>query len=224
MIELSKVSKMAMEAGVSPEVVVMEAYQMIILNEMSEFGVCKNLVFKGGTALRLGYQAWRFSEDLDFSVIKKVEFVEFKRMMTIIAKHYVEMEVDEIYNRKNTLFARLVVQAGKYRVGVKVEISKRRERWENGKDYEYKMLKSPVSWLQPYLKTTTLQRIYKDKLRLTGERKKPRDWFDLWFLAEKLDKKFDKKVRVDKKLMMDRVRFLLPKSKRFILDEFEYED
>jgi hypothetical protein len=56
------------------------------------------------------------------------------------------------------------------------------------------------------------------------ERKKPRDWFDLWFLAQKLDKKFSKKVRVDKKLMVDRVRFLLPKSKRFILDEFEYEN
>ena len=224
MIELNKLSQMARKEGVSPEVVVMEAYQMVILNEMSEFGVAKNLVFKGGTALRLGYQAWRFSEDLDFSVIKKVEFVEFKKMMTKMAKHYVEMEVDEIYNRKNTLFARLVVQAGKRRVGIKVEISKRLKKWESGKDFEYKMLKSSVSLLQPYIKTATLGRIFSDKLRLVEERKKPRDWFDLWFLTQKLDRKFERKVKVDKRLMLDRVRFLLPKSKRFILDEFEYED
>ena len=141
-----------------------------------------------------------------------------------MAKRYQEREVEYIYNRKNTLFARLVVQAGKWRVGIKVEISKRQEKWVSGKDYDYKMLKSPVSWLQPYIRIVTLGRIYKDKLRLVEERKKPRDWFDLWFLAQKLDKKFSKKVRVDKKLMVDRVRFLLPKSKRFILDEFEYEN
>ena len=224
MIELDSVRAMAKKEEVSPEVVVMENYQMTVLNEMSEFGMAKNLVFKGGTALRLGYQAWRFSEVLDFSVLGKISFGEFKRMMVSVAKRYQEMEVDDIYNRKNTLFARLVVQAGKWRVGIKVEISKRQEKWVSGKDYDYKMLKSPVSWLQPYIRIVTLGRIYKDKLRLVEERKKPRDWFDLWFLAQKLDKKFSKKVRVDKKLMVDRVRFLLPKSKRFILDEFEYEN
>ena len=118
----------------------------------------------------------------------------------------------------------VVVQAGKRRVGIKVEISKRLKKWESGKDFEYKMLKSSVSLLQPYIKTATLGRIFSDKLRLVEERKKPRDWFDLWFLTQKLDRKFERKVKVDKRLMLDRVRFLLPKSKRFILDEFEYED
>ena len=81
MIELDSVRAMAKKEEVSPEVVVMENYQMTVLNEMSEFGVAKNLVFKGGTALRLGYQAWRFSEVLDFSVLGKISFGEFKRMM-----------------------------------------------------------------------------------------------------------------------------------------------
>lgn len=224
MIELNEVPELARNAGVSPEVVVMEAYQMAILSDMGEFKLAKKLIFKGGTALRLGYQAWRFSEDLDFSCLEKIQFSQFKEMMIAIAKRYPEVVVDDVYDMKKTLFARLVVQAGKWRVGIKVEISKCFEEWKSGKDFEYKMLRSPVSLLQPYLKTTTLERMYADKLRMVKERKKPRDWFDVWFLSQKLDKKFSKKVNVSKKLMLDRVRFLLPKHKRFMLSEFEYED
>jgi len=39
-----------------------------------------------------------------------------------------------------------------------------------------------------------------------------------------LGKKWDRKVDVSRKLMEDRVRFLLPKEKRAVLNEFIYED
>jgi len=223
MIELDKLLQLARNTGVSLDVMIMEAYQMLLLNDISESVISKNLILKGGTCLRLGYQAWRFSEDLDFSWLKKIEFSKFKQVITAIAKRYPEVVIDDIYDMKKTLFARLVVQIGKRRVGIKIEVSKRFEEWRRGEDYDYKMLKSPASPLQPYLKISTLKKIYADKLRMVEERKKPRDWFDLWFLSQKLDKKFGKKVGVSKKLMLDRVRFLLPKSKRFILNEFEYE-
>lgn len=144
MIELDKLLQLAKNMGVSLDVMIMEAYQILLLNDIGESVISKNLILKGGTCLRLGYQAWRFSEDLDFSWLKKIEFSKFKQVITATAKRYPEVIINDIYDMKKTLFARLVVQIGK-------------------------------------------------------------------------------KVGVSKKLMLDRVRFLLPKSKRFILNEFECE-
>lgn len=224
MVESSRVKILSERLGVSEAVVLMEAYQMVILNELSELPLAKWLVFKGGTCLKLVHGSYRFSEDLDFSVIKTISFSEFKRAIKKIVTRYPDLELDEVYNRPQTLFARIVAVHGPHRVGIKVEISKRRQRWVKDKDYLVKVVQSPTSGLKPLWKVATVEKIYQDKLKAAKSRKKPRDWFDLWFLSQVLDKAWSRKVNVSQKLMEDRVRFLLPKAKRFVLKEFEYEN
>ncbi|PIS14651.1 hypothetical protein COT64_01510 [Candidatus Shapirobacteria bacterium CG09_land_8_20_14_0_10_39_12] len=56
-----------------PENVVREEYETIFLKALLESRWGKCLVFKGGTALRLAYQSLRFSEDLDFALIRKID-------------------------------------------------------------------------------------------------------------------------------------------------------
>lgn len=216
--------KLAVELGISPEVVLMEAYQMAILDSLAAVGLSKYLVFKGGTCLRLAHQSFRFSEDLDFSVLKPISFSDFKKQMTTITNKYPEMKLEDIFNMKETLFAKFIVSAGGRKVGIKIEISKRKEIWRSEKDYRLILLQSPVSGLTPLIYSATLERIYSDKLKAVKNREKPRDWFDLWFLSQKLNKKWRKNIPLSKKLMLDRVRFLLPKSKRLILEEFDYEN
>mgnify|MGYP001590663941 CR=1 FL=1 len=224
MIDYVAAAKLAVELGVSPEVAIMEAYQMAILDGLAAAQLSKCLVFKGGTCLRLGHQSFRFSEDLDFSVLKPVSFPDFKNRMVMIIKKYPEIRLEDIFNMKETLFAKFVVSAGGRKVGIKIEISKRRESWLQEKDYQLKLLQSPASSLTPLIYSATLERIYADKLKAVKNREKPRDWFDLWFLSQKLNKKWRKKIPLSKKLMLDRVRFLLPKPKRLILEEFDYEN
>lgn len=224
MIDYTIAVKLAVELGVSPEVVVMEAYQMAILDSLAAVGLSKYLVFKGGTCLRLAHQSFRFSEDLDFSALKPISFSDFKKQMTMIVNKYPEMKLEDIFNMKETLFAKFIVSAGGRKVGIKIEISKRKEAWRSEKDYRLILLQSPASDLTPLIYSATLERIYSDKLKAVKNREKPRDWFDLWFLSQKLNKKWRKNIPLSKKLMLDRVRFLLPKSKRLILEEFDYEN
>lgn len=224
MIDYTIAVKLAVELGISPEVVLMEAYQMAILDSLAAVGLSKYLVFKGGTCLRLAHQSFRFSEDLDFSVLKPVSFPDFKKQMTTIINKYPEMKLEDIFNMKEALFAKFIVSAGGRKVGIKIEISKRKEIWRSEKDYRLILLQSPASGLTPLIYSATLERIYSDKLKAVKNREKPRDWFDLWFLSQKLNKKWRKNIPLSKKFMLDRVRFLLPKSKRLILEEFDYEN
>jgi predicted nucleotidyltransferase component of viral defense system len=224
MIEPARVKTLSEKLGVSESVVFMEAYQMVILDELSELPLAKWLVFKGGTCLKLVHGSYRFSEDLDFSVMKTVSFTEFARAIKRAVAHFPELVLDEVFNRPETLFARIVAVHGPHRVGIKVEISKRLTGgWVKDKDYTVKVVQSPTSSLKPLWKVATIEKIYEDKLKAVESRRKPRDWFDLWFLSQVLGKPWSKKVNVSRKLMEDRVRLLLPKAKRLILKEFEYE-
>ena len=68
--DLIAAQTLSQKLQISLEQVVREEYEILLLKEIfeSEFGA--NLVFKGGTALRLVYNSPRFSEDLDFTLIK----------------------------------------------------------------------------------------------------------------------------------------------------------
>lgn len=66
---------------------------------------------------------------------------------------------------------------------IKIEISKRKTR--NYK-WNLKLLSSPATAVQTLAQVATLEQIYKDKLSCLKERAKPKDLFDLWYIAQKL--------------------------------------
>lgn len=223
MIDPIQAERLANSIGVSPEVVIMEAYQMSLLDDLGATSLSKRLVFKGGTCLRLAYNSFRFSEDLDFSCLKPISFKDFSQTITKISAKYPETKIVDLFDMKQTLFAKIAVSIGRWQVGIKIEVSKRRENWREDNDYHLKLLQSSISSLTPLLFTATLTKIYQDKILAVKFRQEPRDWFDLWYLSQKLDKPWSGKISLSKKLMSDRVRFLLPKSKRQILEKFKYE-
>lgn len=224
MIDQSRTRELANRIGVSPEVVIMEVYQMVLLDELSGTPLSKKLVFKGGTCLRLAYNSFRFSEDLDFSLTAAVRFSDFSAAVRRIAAKYPSITIVDLFDMKQTLFVKFAVSVADWQIGVKIEISKRKEPWRKSQDWQLKILQSPASHLYPLMRVATIERIYQDKIKTIAARRKPRDWFDLWFLSQKLDKPWMGKILLPKKLMLDRVRFLLPKSKRRILEEFDYEN
>jgi predicted nucleotidyltransferase component of viral defense system len=60
-----------------------EFLQILILKIIYDTGFMANLVFTGGTALRILFDLRRFSEDLDFSLVhrKNYDFVDFSRTL-----------------------------------------------------------------------------------------------------------------------------------------------
>jgi len=67
MLSLEDLKRLSAELKIDRERIAREYYELLVLNEISEKSWSKNLIFKGGTALRLAYGSPRFSDDLDFS-------------------------------------------------------------------------------------------------------------------------------------------------------------
>lgn len=58
------------------------------------------LIFKGGTALRLAYKSPRFSDDLDFALLKKLDINQFFRTMSIISKN-LGIRINDKWEKRN---------------------------------------------------------------------------------------------------------------------------
>ena len=61
-----------------------EILQEVILSALSRSGFFKEAAFYGGTALRIFYDLDRFSEDLDFSLLKKDENFSLEKYFSFI--------------------------------------------------------------------------------------------------------------------------------------------
>ncbi len=124
-----------------------EYLQHIILKIISDSGFKNNLIFTGGTALRLIYKTNRFSEDLDFSLINKKGYTLEKLIKKIdigLKKFGFFIEIKKIQNETiNSFFIRfsnilqllnLAVQPNQ-KLSIKIEIDTNPPR--GGKIQEY---------------------------------------------------------------------------------------
>lgn len=206
------ITKMAKELQISPVEIIREEMEIYILNWISQSILCKRIVFKGGTALRLVYGSPRFSQDLDFSLIKKIDFNEFRNLIKKIVSNRNELSLKDIYDKRNTLFALLLVknQLLNQSFSIKIEISKKKYRLTD-KDYQLKAAKSPTSILTPLVYSYSLERILYEKKLAVKTRSEPRDYFDTWWLGEKLGIKIDlKKPGIHRGKFMGEISQLLP--------------
>ena len=65
---------------------VKEVMQEIVLCGLSRSGFFKSAAFYGGTALRIFYGLDRFSEDLDFSLVKKEETFDLEKYFAVLKR------------------------------------------------------------------------------------------------------------------------------------------
>jgi len=170
---------------------VREYFQHIFLSELYKLPWSENLLFKGGTALRIIYGSPRFSEDLDFSAfpvtdrtIKK--FVEdlFIGVLLKIERMGIQVELGQKSDKTSGgYFGVATFSMPGYRpVGVEMNVSAR-----NGRD-----IKGEVdSIANDFVPTYTLIHLPQEELveeKVFGalrERKKPRDFCDLYFIMRK---------------------------------------
>lgn len=176
------------------------------------FGFAKdpNLVFKGGTALSKVYfpKIWRLSEDLDFSLIRGELKEVLGNVGTILAdvknKSNIEFILKGSYINPDYLQLKIQYRGVLDRNWIKVDVT------SNDLVDRPAIRAIPQSYSDhiPFnVRIESLAEIIASKLRAVIERKKCRDYFDLWKLSEmELDRKKIKNV-FEKKLAVKNLEF-----------------
>lgn len=158
----------------------------------SEFGT--SLVFKGGTALRLAYNSPRFSEDLDFTLIRDFDRKEFIVFLRQLAGKYPAITTIEANEKFYTIFSLVRIKEDyiNQAFSIKIEVSKREGEWLKD-SYEDILIRSEITPLTVLVRVASLERILDEKKDALKNRKAPRDVFDYWYIHQLLKRE----VKID---------------------------
>ncbi len=216
-------NRLSEEVKIDVGQIVREWWEMVILRDLFSSPIGNSLVFKGGTALRLAYGSPRFSDDLDFSIIERIDFNAFKDVISLIEKRYPELDVKDVADKFYTYIAQYRIRElwRPLAFSVKIEVSKR-EIDKKEKIYELMNLKSQISNIEALGNVMKIENIYKEKLQAMETRNEPRDLFDIWYLCNIFRKPFvPPKNKFEKKELMQNLRKYLPKNYWKVIDTLE---
>lgn len=198
--ELEKLGRQY-QTSVFPNIV-REYFQHIFLRELYKLPAAKRLLFKGGTALRIIYNSPRFSEDLDFSLVDTPQnevkfFVEglFEHVLAEIEQTGIKIELgDKIGPTSGGYWGVATFRLFEYPpVGVEINVSTR-----SGRD----MMGELDSVANNFVPTYTVIHLPQNELvaeKIFGalqDRKKPRDFYDLYFIMRNNMLAADQKTRL----------------------------
>lgn len=210
---------LSQEARMDIDQIIREWWETVILRDLFASAIGDNLLFKGGTALRLAYGSPRFSEDLDFSMIKKFPFANFKDAILSIEKKYVELKIRDVADKFYTYVAQYRIKEAwrPIAISVKIEVSKR--QIDNPDSYSLITIGSQISNLEALGNVMKIENIYQEKLRALQTRVEPRDLFDLWYLGGVLKKQFRPKAeKFEKRILKRDLRKYLPSNYWKVID------
>lgn len=171
--------------------VVREYFQHLLLAELYRIAASEKLLFKGGTALRVLYGSPRFSEDLDFSLIgvpanRAKVFVEelFVVALTEVERMGIGVDIGTKSNvtRGGYLGTATFRMAGFNPVEIKINISIRKGGETRGE------VDAVAGDFVPTYTIVHLPQFALVNEKVFGalvERKKPRDFYDLYFMLRK---------------------------------------
>jgi len=174
---------------------VKEDLHLIILKTIYDIGMFGHLAFVGGTALRILFDLRRFSEDLDFSLIrgKGYNFIKFSRAIEYQLKKYgfdVDVKKNDLrivqrilVRFKNILMILGLSDMREQKLSVGIEIDARPPKgWETDISLISKMFVFTVTHYD-------IASLYATKIHACFFRKyvKGRDFYDLvWYLGKKI--------------------------------------
>lgn len=211
--------------------VVREYVQHLFLSALYKIKGSENLLFKGGTALRIIYQSPRFSEDLDFT---GQNIYSHQMIDTLFLESLVELEktgLDIAYKEaKPTTGGYLGLihyELFNFKEDMKFEVSLRKE-----KSQKSNATNIVSDFLPPYIIVQlSAENIVTGKIAALLSRKKPRDYYDLYFMLRhpQLNKLIDKKTMptILTNLKKEKINFktelamLLPASYHLLLRNFK---
>ncbi|MFZ5800955.1 MAG: nucleotidyl transferase AbiEii/AbiGii toxin family protein [Candidatus Omnitrophota bacterium] len=228
MISKQTISELTRKYQTTEDNIAREYCQHLFLSSLYQKRLASEIMFKGGTALRIIYHSPRFSGDLDFTCRN----IKFKNLETVIletaeevAKTGIEVDIEESRQTSGGYLAIVSFNFLNFRQSAQIEISLRQSARVKP---EINLINS--DYLPPFNVVSLPEKILaKEKVAALLARAKPRDFFDIYFLLRsdlsakkgelKLNKVFDKleSVEIDFKKELGP---LLPRSHQAILRDF----
>lgn len=171
--------------------IVREYFQHVFLKELYKLPEAEKMLFKGGTALRIIYGSPRFSEDLDFSLFgiasREIrQFVEglFIKVLTEIERLNVKVEIGEKSNATSGGYWGIAAFRifGYQPIEIGINVSGRNKQ---------KIAAEVDSIAGNFIPAYSVIHLPQNELveeKVFGalrERKKPRDFYDLYFMMRK---------------------------------------
>ncbi|MBU1291478.1 nucleotidyl transferase AbiEii/AbiGii toxin family protein [bacterium] len=154
-----------------------EIFEIEVLAWLKNKGFLRNMIFGGGTMLRLCYGLKRYSVDLDFWTYRVDRIDQF--FINLKDSLKTDYDLTDAQNKYYTLL--FEIKKAPYPRKLKIEI--RKENKES--DFRETIAYSPYSNQQVLLKSFTLEQMMKNKIKALLERKEIRDVFDIEFLSRK---------------------------------------
>lgn len=209
--------------------VIREYGQHLFLSYLYQVKGSERLMFKGGTALRIVYDSPRFSEDLDFTGIlitqNEIESL-FAETLSALEQTGIPVILNTATNTTGGYIGNATLDMYDHKIDVHIEVSLRK-----GKSVKGQQTLITSEFIPPYTLVHLPQEdIVQGKLDALLSRKKPRDFYDLYFLLRKdlLTVKQRKLLpQVLKALKTSDIAFgrelkeFLPKSHQMIIKDFK---
>lgn len=177
--------RLALELKIDATQVVREYWEVVLLNRLFESPWSRDLLFKGGTALRLAYGSPRFSEVLDFSLFKNNLGGTFKETASGLVKPFAVADITDLVAKRWTYLCeiRITEEYLTQPFRIKLEVSRRQAP---GYRSELRLITSPTTPIQALCRVATLEQLFQDKQDCIMDRAAPKDIFDLWFISQKM--------------------------------------
>ena len=185
MLTKAQIQRIAQRNGVGMQVQERDYLQHLILWLL--YRRSQELIFKGGTALRLVYGGNRYSEDLDFngsddtSALDELwrEVVGGLEDFGIVAEIRNRWDSDVGYSFDVSFQGPLHDGRDRSKGKVRVDVNQRPEEVETRRE----LVASPYDDVRPFVVTAlALDHLLAEKLRALLVRGKPRDLYDIWLL------------------------------------------
>jgi len=154
-----------------------EIFEIEVLAWLKNKSFLRNMIFGGGTMLRLCYDLKRYSVDLDFWIFRTNKINKF----FINLKDSLKANYDLIDAQDKYYTLLFEIKKAPYLRKLKIEI--RKENKES--NFQETIAYSPYSNQQVLLKSFTLEQMMKNKIGALLDRKEIRDVFDIEFLTRK---------------------------------------
>lgn len=170
--------------------IIREYFQHLFLSQLYRMEGSENIIFKGGTALKIIYGSPRFSEDLDFSIFNIEQYRQKNFIEDIFTKVLVEIErigiTVEIGPKPGPTaegyYGDATFKIYDYPpVAVSINVSSR-----NGQDVKGEVDSIPNDFVPTYnVFHLPQEKLVEEKIDALLERKKARDFYDLYFIMRK---------------------------------------
>jgi len=220
--ESAELDDLIQDLGISQDQILREEAELVILTVLASHTLGEKVVFYGGTALRLAYNSPRFSEDIDLLQKDNLSFAMFEDFVHRVNKENTHWKLADIKEKRHTFFALFTIESPflKHNFSVKIELHIPQKR--TPLETRLALIKSPASVLQPLVAVPTLEELERLKRDALLRRKKARDLFDLWYIAQSLRTPVafpEKLPDFSKRAFVNELKVFLPKKYYPVIEE-----